>query len=79
MKVITCVTQRAGGRTYLLMLQHVDDGSRTVGKMASYVAKAGNGLAKKKPDVAGKLIMEQFPDLACVEVRAGSISTKVLR
>ena len=39
----------------------------------------GNGLAKKKPDVAGKLIMEQFPDLACVEVRAGSISTKVLR
>jgi len=61
------------------MLHHVDDGSKTVGRMASYVAKAGEGLAKKKPDVAGKLIMEQFPSLACVEVRAGSISTKVLR
>jgi hypothetical protein len=79
MRVLTCVTQRAGGRTYLMLMPHIEDANRTVGKMASYVAKAGNGLAKKKPDVAGKLILEQFPDLACVEVRAGTLSTKVLR
>jgi hypothetical protein len=79
MKVLTCVTQRAGGRTYVMLLPHADDGNRSVGKMAGYVAKSGAGLSKKKPDVAAKLILEQFPSLACVEVRAGSISTKVLR
>lgn len=78
MKVMTCVTQRAGGRTYVMLLPQPNDG-KSPGRMAAYVAKSGSGLAKKTPEVAGKLIMEQFPALACVEVRAGSLATKVLR
>lgn len=79
MRVLTGFTQRAGGRSYTLLYDLHSSDSRTTGKMAAHVAKAGAGLAKKKPDIAAKLLLEQFPAVACVEVRAGSMTTKVLR
>lgn len=79
MRVLTGFTQRAGGRSYTLLYDLHSADSRTTGKMAAHVAKAGAGLAKKKPDIAAKLLLEQFPAVACVEVRAGSMTTKVLR
>lgn len=76
MRVLSGVSQRAGGRSYTLLYQ---DCENSPGTMAAHVAKSGNGLAKKTPEVAAKLIMEQFPAVVCVEVRAGTLTTKVLR
>jgi hypothetical protein len=79
MRVLSGFTQKAGGRTYTLLYDLHTADARATGKMAAHVAKAGAGLAKKKPDIAAKLLLEQFPAVACVEVRAGSMTTKVLR
>ena len=79
MRVLTGFTQRAGGRSYTLLYDLHTSDQKATGKMAAHVAKAGAGLAKKKPDIAAKLLLEQFPAVACVEVRAGSMTTKVLR
>jgi len=78
-KVLTGFTQRAAGRSYTMLFPMVDEESRSTSRVAAYVAKTGNGLAKKPADVAGKLILEQFPLLAAVEVRAGTLTTKVFR
>lgn len=79
MRVLTGFTQRAGGRSYTLLYDLHTSDQKTTGKMAAHVAKVGVGLAKKKPDIAAKLLLEQFPSVACVEVRAGSLTTKVVR
>ena len=76
MRVLSGVSQRAGGRSYTLLYQET---TNTPGVMAAHVAKSGDGLAKKTPEVAAKLIMEQFPAVVAVEVRAGTLTTKVLR
>jgi len=75
MRVLSGVSQRAGGRNYTLLYQ----GGDAAGSMAAHVAKSGGGLAKKTPEVAAKLLMEQFPAVVAVEVRAGTLTTKVLR
>lgn len=79
MKVLTGISQRAGGRSYLMLFPMVSEDERSSARMAAYVAKTGEGLAKKKPDVAAKLILEQFPVLAGVEVKGGTVTTKVYR
>lgn len=76
MKVLSGVSQRAGGRSYTLLYQ---DCPSSPGIMAAHVAKSGDGLSKKTPEVAAKLLLEQFPAVVCVEVRAGTLTTKVLR
>lgn len=77
MRVLTGFSQKAGGRTYTLLCMEIDH--RQVGRMAAHVAKAGDGLSKKSAEVAAKLLLEQFPSAQAVEVRAGTLTTKVLR
>ena len=79
MRVLTGFSQRAGGRTYVLLYDLHSSDSRSTGKMAAHIAKTGAGLSKKTPAVAAKLLLEQFPQVACVEVKAGSLQTKVIR
>jgi hypothetical protein len=77
MKVLTGFSMRCGGRSYTLL--HTLEDDKATAKLATYMGKASGGLSKKKPEIAAKLLLEQFPALAAVEVRAGTITTKVFR
>ena len=79
MRVLAGFTQRSGGRVYTVMYDLSEADNRATGRMAAHIAKTGSGLSKKTADVAAKLILEQFPAAAAVEVKAGSLVTKVVR
>jgi hypothetical protein len=79
MRVLAGFTQRSGGRAYTVLYDLSESDDRATGRMAAHIAKTGDGLAKKTAEVAAKLILEQFPVAAAVEVKAGSLVTKVVR